>query len=528
MNLELPDPSITAGPAWAEQLNEALELVDLHDHSSGKGVKVTPAGMNINATLEVNSNDVSEINSLLLDDRIADIVSRGIYAKNGDLFYRNTAGNSVQITSGSSVAGATGSITGLSSPASASYSSLNEQFTWQYDSSKLAKMSSSDLIVYPYDGSTAFTKSVTLKAPAGLEALSSYSITLPTGLAGAVELLNMDASGILNHATLSGTANQVSVSLSATAITLSTPQNIHTAATPTFAGLTLSGALSVSTTLGVTGATTLSSTLAVTGATTLSAALSGTSASFSSSMAISGITTLGDDIRGVDGSLASPSFTFANDQDTGLYRSGSDAFSLVTGGSARLSVSSTQVSVPGGSASTPAIGFVSDLDTGIYRSADNLLGLAAGGAEHCTIGSNQFRVLDGSSSVPSLTFISNTNTGFHHSSSVISATIDGTDQFNVGVEGIQTDSGGYFKAKVFTGSVSASSFATLDVGAGNVIIGAHGYDITDRRVMSDPSAGSGFLKWASNSASATSEVRIFNNDGSNSHSYRAIVFYQES
>lgn len=41
--------------------------------------------------------------------------------------------------------------------------------------------------------------------------------------------------------TLTGTANQVSVANGAGSITLSTPQNIHTGASPTFTGLTLSG-----------------------------------------------------------------------------------------------------------------------------------------------------------------------------------------------------------------------------------------------------------------------------------------------
>jgi hypothetical protein len=43
--------------------------------------------------------------------------------------------------------------------------------------------------------------------------------------------------------TLQGTANQINVSTSGTTITLSAPQNLHTGATPTFAGLTLNGNL---------------------------------------------------------------------------------------------------------------------------------------------------------------------------------------------------------------------------------------------------------------------------------------------
>jgi hypothetical protein len=45
---------------------------------------------------------------------------------------------------------------------------------------------------------------------------------------------------------LTGTANQVTVSASTGSVTLSLPQNIHTAATPTFGALTLTNALSAS------------------------------------------------------------------------------------------------------------------------------------------------------------------------------------------------------------------------------------------------------------------------------------------
>ena len=48
------------------------------------------------------------------------------------------------------------------------------------------------------------------------------------------------ASGALALATLTGTANQVTVTNGANAITLSAPQNLHSGASPTFTGLTLS------------------------------------------------------------------------------------------------------------------------------------------------------------------------------------------------------------------------------------------------------------------------------------------------
>ncbi|MFA6016423.1 MAG: hypothetical protein WC742_15295, partial [Gallionellaceae bacterium] len=67
--------------------------------------------------------------------------------------------------------------------------------------------------------------------------------------------ITIDNSGVLS---LTGTANQVNVSGATGNITLSTPQNIHTAATPTFAGLTLSNTTN-QITLGTTNTTTISS-----------------------------------------------------------------------------------------------------------------------------------------------------------------------------------------------------------------------------------------------------------------------------
>lgn len=56
---------------------------------------------------------------------------------------------------------------------------------------------------------------------------NDITVTIPTGAGGV--------------SSITGTANQVNASAATGAVTLSTPQNIHTAATPTFAGLTISG-----------------------------------------------------------------------------------------------------------------------------------------------------------------------------------------------------------------------------------------------------------------------------------------------
>jgi hypothetical protein len=55
------------------------------------------------------------------------------------------------------------------------------------------------------------------------------------------ELLIGSTGNLPVAATLTGTANQITITPSAGGITISTPQNIHTAAIPTFSGLTLTG-----------------------------------------------------------------------------------------------------------------------------------------------------------------------------------------------------------------------------------------------------------------------------------------------
>lgn len=75
-------------------------------------------------------------------------------------------------------------------------------------------------------------------------------------------------SSLTGERRLQGTANQITITDNGanSTVVLSTPQNLHTAATPTFGGLTLGGALAV------TGATTVTGTTTVNGATNLNEA----------------------------------------------------------------------------------------------------------------------------------------------------------------------------------------------------------------------------------------------------------------
>lgn len=113
MNLSLPVPTSTIGPAWATQLNAALELVDEHDHSSGKGSRITPAGMEINADLDIDNNTFFNFKSVKLQAQSATLTgsanANAVYSVSGNLYYTNNSGTAVQITSGGSLNSSPGS-----------------------------------------------------------------------------------------------------------------------------------------------------------------------------------------------------------------------------------------------------------------------------------------------------------------------------------------------------------------------------------------------------------------------------------
>lgn len=105
MQLVLADVSVTTGPQWAQILNTALGRVDLHDHSSGNGVQITPTGININAALDFNSYDLLDALSVSLSSQaFATTTKTGSLQRIGtNLWWVNSSGVAVQITSGSSV-----------------------------------------------------------------------------------------------------------------------------------------------------------------------------------------------------------------------------------------------------------------------------------------------------------------------------------------------------------------------------------------------------------------------------------------
>lgn len=213
MNLPNPVPGEDPGPDYANNLQSSLNIVDQHNHSAGSGVQINPNGMNINSDLTFNStNNAIGVRSVRFFAQAAPITASApdlgcLYVSAADLYYNDENGNQVQITSGGSVAGSSGTITGLpTGTAGAAYVSANGTFVFQQATSTAANVDMATAIIrYPGSYPTPSGNYIALQAPSGLA--TGYSITLPGSAPGATGFLTMDTSG--NVGTSIGTSGGI-------------------------------------------------------------------------------------------------------------------------------------------------------------------------------------------------------------------------------------------------------------------------------------------------------------------------------
>ena len=210
MSLNTPSVGVTAGPDWATQNNENFEILDTHDHTSGKGAQLTPSSLNINADLEFNQNSVTEVKNLTLDNTIHSSASGdtnvSVYVFEGNLYYRNNSGVGVQITNASSLNSTGGAITSPSTNSQVLFSSVNNSYTFKYDKTQtdgIAKIVNSDIQLYFYNNGSATTRSVNLKYTGS--GTGSNTLTVPDET-GTLLSTATNFAGTINIATSSSNA----------------------------------------------------------------------------------------------------------------------------------------------------------------------------------------------------------------------------------------------------------------------------------------------------------------------------------
>lgn len=191
MNLPIPVVGISTGPNYALSVDACFAVIDAHDHSNGNGVPITPNGININANFPLNNNSITEVKSVFFEDQVSLSALNSAYVIDGDLYYNDNLGNVIRITQSGSVAGASGTITGLpSGTASASYNAGSGKFVFQSATSTGADIDAASIIVRE---KVASGNGVTLSAATGLAA--GYTMILPTALPASQKFMTLDNSG---------------------------------------------------------------------------------------------------------------------------------------------------------------------------------------------------------------------------------------------------------------------------------------------------------------------------------------------
>lgn len=188
MLLPIPVVGVESGPDYATDINNSLTILDQHDHTPGSGVQVTPSGLNINASLSMANNLLTNIQGLTLYPQASAPGINTIYESGVDLYFKDGSGNAIRITQSGSVSGAAGTITGLpSGTASASFAAST--FVFQAATNIPANIDGGSFI---FRNNTASSKGLTLAPPNAMG--SNYALVLPA-LPAATSFLTLDTSG---------------------------------------------------------------------------------------------------------------------------------------------------------------------------------------------------------------------------------------------------------------------------------------------------------------------------------------------
>lgn len=243
MGLSIPVVGGDSGPAYGIYINNSLTLIDQHDHSSGKGVQITPAGMNISANLAMAGNNLITTRSVRFSAQTAAFSNAStsadigcVYNVNGDLYFSDGSARQVQITTGGGVAGTPGAISNLTSPASASYVSGTPAFVFQSAANTAASLDGRNITLR---NSAANSKGMTIVPPSAMA--SDATVTLPA-VPGSTQFLTMDATGAMgNVAVAAGITNSMIAAVNY--VTSTSSGNFSSSATGSTSVMATGGAL---------------------------------------------------------------------------------------------------------------------------------------------------------------------------------------------------------------------------------------------------------------------------------------------
>lgn len=212
MSLSIPTVGQEPGPDFAFDINSSLTLIDQHDHSPGKGIQITPAGLNINGVLSFNNNPATNLSyesftTMSSPSSVIQSISVSPASSINELWYTDSNGAQTQITKNGAVNVVASSIPGESYAAGT--------FIWTQTQSALpttpANFDIGSITLRPNIAAT--TNGVTLIGPTAAATsftFPNYTSALTGSLPGSSQLLQMDTSGNIHVSGITVSGSQIS------------------------------------------------------------------------------------------------------------------------------------------------------------------------------------------------------------------------------------------------------------------------------------------------------------------------------
>lgn len=208
MNLITPAQGGDRG-TWDDKINACFVQIDAHNHTSGKGVRVPVAGLNIDTDINMGSKGLTSLGRAAFAEITALTTgARTLFVSSSDheLYWRTNAGTNVKLTNGASInTSLVGGIVGdyASVGAEVAFVDANKVYTFKDQSSptkKWARLASGPVRIYEYNS----TDSVYVEHAVDATLAASYTATWPAALPGSQTLVQIGASGVVSFSNTLG------------------------------------------------------------------------------------------------------------------------------------------------------------------------------------------------------------------------------------------------------------------------------------------------------------------------------------
>lgn len=200
-NMGMITPTVGADSgSWDDKINACFVQVDEHDHTSGKGVLVPVAGLDIDADFAMGGNAVTGLGSIAFNAVTAlSAGSKRLFVSSSDneLYWRTNAGTNVKLTDGTSInTTLVGGIVGdySSVGASVSYEDSNKRYKLLTQTATWARLATGPVRIYEYNTS----ESVYVEHAVAAALAASYTVTWPAALPGSTAVVQISSAGAVS------------------------------------------------------------------------------------------------------------------------------------------------------------------------------------------------------------------------------------------------------------------------------------------------------------------------------------------